>query len=215
MTSQRFDTESAWLAARGDTIGASDVPSLFGVVAPRMDPSTARERLIEEKATGIRKPKSAKSKQRMQAGKVLEAYGLNLLATHLGKMVAPCGWTIYRSPEFPFLAATPDAIVDGVEGAECKVLGPDALAPEWGDFTGYQGRWQWVKEAPLRVSLQATAQMMAAGLPRVHVIAVAGSDHNVWTVERDEEVIALIADAVTEAIFEIQTRRDAATKESA
>lgn len=212
MTTQTFATEREWLLAREESFGASEVPALFGVVSPRMDPTKAREKVIRQKAGLEHKPISAQSRKRITAGKTLEAYGLSILQRELGQMVVPCGFTLFRNPKFPFLAATPDAIVGGTHGAECKVLGPDALEPEYGSFAGFQGRWKWVDDAPLRLTLQTLAQMAAGELPGVHAIAVAGTDHKRWFIQRDEEVIELIGRKVVEAMAEVHELRAAKEK---
>ncbi len=203
---QRFQDEASWLAARVESIGASETPCLLGCAPPRMDAEKMRAELIASKATGVRKKRDAKSRARMDAGKIFEARGLVLLGEKLKTPVAPCGFTIYRNPLFPFLHATPDAVV-GDALAECKALGPDSIL-EWGDYSGWQGRWKWNDEPPVRHQVQAQAQMAAAGAFRSWVCCVAGTDFNAWQVERDDELLLMIRSAVLAAVDEINAARE-------
>ena len=204
---QRYATEAEWLDARADSVGASETPCLLGLAPPRMDAAKMRAELIEAKATGVRKKRDRKSRARMDAGKIFEARGLVLLGEKLKAHVIPCGYTIYRSPAFPHLHATPDAIVNATELAECKALGPDSIG-EWGGFDGYQGRWKWNAEPPARHQVQAQSQMAATGFARTWVCCVAGTDFMAWPVDRDPELLEMIREAVAAAIREIQERTE-------
>lgn len=202
----RYPDESTWLAARADTIGASETPCLLGCAPPRMDAAKMRAELIASKATGVRKKRDAKSRARMDAGKIFEARGLVLLGEKLKEPVFPCGYTIYRHPLYPHLHATPDAVIAAAL-AECKALGPDSIL-EWGDYSGWQGRWKWNAEPPVRHQIQAQAQMAAAGFAFSWVCCVAGTDFNAWPVTRDDELIQMIAAEVDRAMNEVRAARE-------
>jgi predicted phage-related endonuclease len=218
-----YSDERDWIDARWISIGASEVPALLGVCAERMDPSSVRARLITEKVTRERKAPDTTQRRRREAGRVIEAFGLARLAQKLqGRkkspvLVVPCGFTIYRNTEFPGLHATPDGwVIERVVGAECKAIGPDALL-EWGAFDGYQGRWKWADEPPLRHVLQCQAQMAATGAQQIWLVAVAGTDTHFYAVLRDESLIRHIGREVAKAIVEITELRTQhlAAKESA
>jgi len=202
VTVQRFDTEADWLAARGDSIGASEVPSLFH------EGFLSRERLIAEKAGAAPRKRASSTKKRLEAGRLLEPVVGTILALDLKRPIIPCGYTIYRNPLFPFLHATPDFwVVEGEELAEAKTTGPDGLSG-WGDWSGFQGRWKWAEEPPAKVAIQIQAQFAATGAQRGHIACLAGPDFKRWAVERDDEFIALIGAEVARAIHEIHEQRE-------
>lgn len=210
MTVQRYDTEVAWLGARSDSIGASEVGSLFdcGWVT--------REALIAEKVSGVRRPRDRRAISRMNAGKLLEPVIGALLGLEFRRLLVPCGWTIYRSPSHPHLHATPDFwLIEGEELVEAKATGPDGLSA-WGSFTSRDGDrwWKWNDEPPLKVTLQVHAQLAATGAKVGHVACLSGTDLKTWTLQRDEELIAEICARVVDAVREITEQREQRNKEA-
>lgn len=208
VAAQTFADEAAWLAARLDTLGASEVPALFDVGF------STREKLIAEKASGIHRKPDRRQRMRFALGKLLEPVIGTVWAVETGRAPIPCGLTIYRNPAFPWIHATPDFwIIEGEELLEAKSTGPGGLS-KWGDWSAFGGRWKWNDEPPVDVVLQVQAQLAVTGATRGHIACLAGTEFHRWPVARDEELIAAIAEESERATREINEKREA-LKESA
>lgn len=203
VTCIRHESEQAWLDARLDTLGASEVPALFNVGF------SSREKLIAEKVSGIRKKPDRRQRMRFALGKLLEPVIGATWAVETGRAPIPCGWTIYRNPALPWIHATPDFwIIEGEELLEAKSTGPDGLS-KWGTWAGWQGRFVWNDEPPVDVVVQVQAQLAVTGAKRGHIACLAGTEFHRWPVERDEELIAAIAEEAEAATREINEKREA------
>lgn len=200
---QRFDSEQAWLDARVDTLGASEIPSLFNVGF------STREKLIAEKVSGIRRKPDRKQRMRFALGKLLEPVIGTVWEMTEGRAPIPCGYAIYRNPTFPWIHATPDFwIIEGEELLEAKSTGPDGLS-KWGTWSGWQNRFVWNEEPPVDVVIQVQAQLAVTGAQRGHIACLAGTEFHRWPVARDEELIAAIAEEAEAATREINEKREA------
>lgn len=201
-----YKTEAEWLAARveGATFGASEIPALFDAGF------LTREKLLAEKISGTRRRIDSRAQKRMNIGKLLEPTIGMLTIADLKRTSAPiaCGFTIYKHETYPHMHATPDFwIREGVELIEAKSTGPDGLS-KWGDWSGFGGRFAWSKEPPLDVVLQVQAQFACTGAVSGHIACLAGTEFQRWHVERDPELIEMIADAVRAAVEEINEARE-------
>ena len=199
-----FASEESWLAARGSSLGASEVAALFDAGF------LTREKLIAEKVTGKRRKLYGAAKARTNIGKLLEPTIGMLTVADLKRTAPPiaCGFTIYKNDAFPHMHATPDFwLIEGVELIEAKGTGPSGWS-KWGDWSGFGNRWKWSDEPPVDVVIQVQAQLAVTGAVRGHIACLAGTEFKRWTVERDEELIEMIADAVKVAVEEIAAARE-------
>jgi predicted phage-related endonuclease len=164
---------SSSIETRRTRIGASEVGALLG-----MHPYTTPARIYARIVDGDTIPQSAS----MGVGKSLEAPVLRMAADVLGLRVRACSHT-YVHPDLP-LAATPDAWAIDDAGrlglVEIKISGDYSL---WTDL-------------PAAVEWQVRAQLALSGRSWAYVAALVGSSLRTYRVDRDDELEAIMLDAV-------------------
>jgi len=157
--------------ARRKFIGASDVPAICGLDRYRTvaDVWAEKKGLIGDMGTS----------DAAERGNWLEQSLLAYAAHEIGQAVQP--HVMFIDTE-GLIAANCDAVtLDGTSGIEAKT---SKMSDEWGDDRS--------NDVPDRVTLQAHAQMHAAGpqMVRVYVPALIAMDLRLYVVDRDESVIA-------------------------
>ncbi len=177
-----------WYAARKTGIGASEAAAACGMSewATALDIYLRKRQLVDEQADN----------QRMRMGRRLEPIIIDEYEDRSGlSVVRPCG--LMRHPEHPHIFATPDGDIPQVDkGLECKATnfrqaarlgdeGTDSILDEW---------------------LLQSQQGMAVTGRKIWDVAVLvdGFDLKVFTVERNESLIACIIAAETELWQRIQ-----------
>lgn len=103
------DDRQAWLAARQEAFGASDVARLLGEGYAKSEADRAAQRglVIMEKA-GL--AEQFEGNETTEMGTLLELPLLDIASKRLGLKIEPCGtWMLH--PTIPRLGATPDAFI--------------------------------------------------------------------------------------------------------
>ena len=178
---ERFQSREAWLEARRSGIGGTDAVAILGHSSWR-SPYTV---YAEKKLDLPDKPGDAES-EAMLWGRVLEE-PVRAEWERRSKLIAlPTPLSIVRDPEFSFLFASPDALVDDDAGLEIKT------ASEWKNA-------DWSNEVPLGYQIQMQHYLMVTGRERWHVAALIGGQKLVCaTVERNEDFIKTLRESLVE-----------------
>lgn len=166
-----YEDRAAWLAARSQGIGASEVAAALTEDDSGMglSPYTSRYKLFAEKAGLI--DREELDAERLKWGHRLEPVIADAFLDHeKGQgwgVEDPGDFTVFRSEEHPWLFATPDRILrrNGEEAElallECKAI--SAFVEGWdGD------------EAPLHMRVQCQVQMMCTGIDGGYIAAFDG-----------------------------------------
>lgn len=164
----------AWLDARGEGIGASEIAAALGI-SPWDSPFSLywRKRLggdVEE------------SPQMEWGTRLEDAIAAKFVDAHPEAQVLPGG--LYRHPEFDWMLATPDRLVvteDGTEVLECKTAASD---DEWGE--------EGTDEIPTYYRAQVIQQLDVMGLKRARIsLLIRGSIYREYVVDFDSEDASL------------------------
>jgi hypothetical protein len=103
------DDRDAWLAARMTKLTASDLASVVGVGYRRRNEVLAEK--LGEDANG--KDDKVHAMAQVEAGRFLEDGIVDWYAAQTLAKVEKCGQLLYRDCSRPYIACTPDALVDG------------------------------------------------------------------------------------------------------
>lgn len=182
-----FPDRESWLTARLSGIGGSDAAAILALSSFRSPYSVWAEK------TGLLDKSALEESEAMLWGHILEEpVRVEWEKRHQrsGLKARATPHTIIRDAEYPFLFASPDALVtsDGVddEGLEIKT------ASEWkhGD---------WTNEVPLDYQVQCQHYLSVTGRKRWHVAALIGGQKLVCaTIERNEAFISTIRKALVD-----------------
>lgn len=184
------------LAMRKTLIGASDVPMVLGI-----SPFGGPIDVFLDKC-GLSEPSPPTTAQ--EIGNFLEEGIAQLFAKRTGFRLSPA--TTMRHPDFPWVGATPDRWVNGTEAiCQIKVVG-HFMTWHWGPVTPDDDSASGVPEY---VKAQCQWEMFVSGTPICHIVALLnGTELRIFQLRRDDELIALMFDAVTEFWFShIESRK--------
>ena len=166
-----YEDRAAWLAARSNGLGASEVAAALTEDDSGMglSPYQTRYKLFAEKAGMIEREQL--DAERLQWGHRLEPVIAEAFIDHekgRGWTVEnPGDHTVYRSEEHPWLFATPDRILhSNGEEAELALLECKAISAF---VEGWDG-----DEAPLHMRVQVQVQMMCTGIDGGYIAAFDG-----------------------------------------
>lgn len=176
---------AAWLEARRQGVGASEVAALLGV-----DPYRSAFAVWAEK-TGRVVPEDLSDKQAVQWGNALEPLVARAWSEQTGREIVDHGRTTIRRRAHSLLFATLDReIVDAGDG-----IGPGVLEVK---APGYLQREHWESDPPLKYVVQVQAQLAVTGHQwGVLAALIGGQDFRAFTIDRDDALIEVIEDAVT------------------
>ena len=164
MTARRLDVSMAeplvpseareeWLARRQEGIGASEAAAALGI-----DPWSTPLDLYLRKTRGEERERSPSEQWRLRFGTRMQADILAELASATGIAVHACD-VLYRSRRWPYMLATPDALV----------VAGEALALAEAKLVGHRMESDWEAGLPLYVQAQAAHQAIVMGVERVFV----------------------------------------------
>lgn len=176
-----FPTELAWLDARRQHVTASDFAALLGV-----DPYRSIFSVWADKV----QPPAHEDNQAMRAGRKLEPVVAEMFAEDTGANVVDMGrWTLCVSTGAQHEAATLDRLLRMKGRQGTGVL--EIKAP------GYLQAEKWAEGPPLPVLIQVQAQLAVTGYQWAEVAClIGGQDFRHFEVERNEELIEVMHDAV-------------------
>ncbi len=175
VTMERYATRLEWLAARLSGIGGSEAPVL---ASPGM--GYGSEYSIWSSKCGLVPLDSDDMPEYVEAGTFMEPAILRWWAHRMDESVMPTPLTILRSSEFPWMFASPDALVGEDAGLDAK-----NIDLRRGD--------EYADGAPMDVQIQGQHYLAVTGRQRWHFAAVVGGNQlKCSTIERDEKFIAAL-----------------------
>lgn len=170
-------TREEWLAERPTIIGASESAGIL-----HEHPQLCEVGIWGDK-TGLAEPDDLSKNERAVWGLRLERPIAEAFAEETGKAVAMWPqYTIKRHPEYPWMGATPDAMID--DGTNLEIKTADAsLAGQWRD------------EPPIHYQIQVQHQMAVLEAEASIIVVLIGGNRLRWfDVERNDRFIdAMIA----------------------
>lgn len=201
----------AWLAARNELFGASDVSRLLCVGYAKNDTEAQQQRgrLLLEKA-GL--ADSFSGNETTEIGSALEIPLLQIAAERMGFAIEPCGM-LMRHPTIERLGATPDAFVVTPYGrfpVNAKVTSaqpPDECKPR---KDGTPSTAAYAGGLPTYHKVQALAEAMVCGASHGGMLVLhcsGGLTLRLYLQPRHEKLEARIAAEVPKAWLEIEALR--------
>lgn len=175
-----IDNRQQWLAERRSGIGASEAAAVLGL-SPWMTPLE----LFMRKSGLV--PEQEQT-QLMRFGLMWEKFLIQLYAEDSGRDVVTYQ-EFMRHPDVPFIFATLDCTSDDriVELKKVSGWAADGFGPAGSD------------EIPIHYRIQVQQQMACTEFRRADLAALIGDDDfRIYTVERDDALIAKLIDAETE-----------------
>lgn len=178
-------TESDWLDARRQTIGASEVATIIG--ANKYDSAFA---LFHRKKSGEHWDGNIATK----VGHALEPLIADLYQRETGEQVYDPGpYTVYTSEETPILACTPDRLIgDPIQKCvELKTIGEHAARQDHEPPVGYQ--------------VQVQAQMYVLGIDSGDLAVLVGNrKFEIMPLDRHDRIIKMIVEKCKEFFDRLQ-----------
>jgi len=167
---------TAWLQERRTGIGASECAAVVGL-SPW---ATPLDIYLSKVATDV--PAEGPDSEPMYWGRELEAVILRRYQRDTGRQL-DTEQKLVRSPQHPFMIATPDARASD-RLVEVKTAGLQA-AKEWGE--------PGTDAVPMQYLLQVTHQMIVTGDQLADIaVLIAGNDYRVYQVKLDPELAAML-----------------------
>lgn len=189
MTSATQD-RTAWLAERRTGIGASECAAVVGL-SPW---ATPLDIYLSKVATDV--PAEGPDSEPMYWGRELEAVILRRYQRDTGRQL-DTEQKLVRSPQHPFMIATPDARASD-RLVEVKTAGLQA-AKEWGE--------PGTDAVPMQYLLQVTHQMIVTGDQLADIaVLIAGSDYRVYQVRLDPELAGMLIEREREFWASVEAR---------
>lgn len=173
-------TREEWLAARRNSIGASDTPTIMGESAYK---GATLLKLYADKVGDLAPEKD--QPESMEWGHRLEPMIALKFADVTGyKCDDPGEFTIFREPGTPFMHATPDTMIFDSTGEH---LGKGVLQIK---APGAHFLSKWIEGPPLGVDIQIQAEMHSCGASWGAVAAlIGGQSFRYKTLERNQPFI--------------------------
>jgi putative phage-type endonuclease len=182
-------TRTDWHAERAKAIGASEMPSLFGV---------GWETPLQLYARKLGAIGRTEESEAMEIGTLIQPTIAALLErrTNLHIIEAPQN-EFLRHSEFPFIGCTPDAYLASDER-------PDMGVAEYKNV-GHHSAGDWDEGVPLRTQVQIQGQLAVTGYQWGVAAALLGGNKFVWhRVERNEAFISTLIETCREFWRRIQ-----------
>lgn len=168
-------TREQWLAARRNSIGASDCPAVMGQSPYRTPLQVYADKL------GLLPDEPETPQQRR--GNRLEPLVLEDYADHVGYAIEQ-RQVFVRHPRKPWMTATLDAVRPDGRPVEVKTVGA-FRARDWGE--------EGTDEVPGHVLLQVHHQLIVTEQPVADIaVLIGGETFRVHTVKADPEIAAMI-----------------------
>ena len=178
LVSTKEMSREEWLQWRNRGIGSSDAP-----VAVGMSRYKSPLELWMEK-TGRKMPDDLSNKDAVFWGTTLEPIVANVYAEKTGKKVRRVN-SVLQHPEYPFMLANLDRIVEGGGVLEIKTA-------------GLRSQRQWEEGIPLAYQIQVLHQLAVTGKAWADVaVLIGGQEFRIYRIERDEERIAQLVELET------------------
>ena len=174
---EEHGSREEWLLARMKGIGASDTAGILGEGYEDQSAVT----VWDSKRNAPREVDPRRQK-RFNVAKRLEPAMRDILSDELGFPCRSAGeFTIYRNPDFPWLFATLDGLIEHPDYGLCVAELKDV---------GAHNRKDWeCDEPPLKFSIQNQHQLAATGLQHCFTMGLIGREPVVKHVERNERFI--------------------------
>lgn len=180
-----------WFAARRTGIGASEM----SVAAGLSRYSTPLELYLRK----IGELPEWEGNVATRLGTKLEPIIVSEFVEQTGIAVKQYPVPMMRHPKYEFLFATPDALLEGDEGLECKSTSFQAAKGQWGE--------ELTDDIPTEYLCQCQAGMAVTGYGCWHVAClVDGRNLRCFVVFRNDELIAQLIDSAHELWQRIQNR---------
>lgn len=158
MSSITYESREAWLAARRDSIGASESAAALGLC-----PWKSAYTLWAEKR-GLIPP--SEETIAMRVGSILEPLVADLYAQHTGRPVEiPPPFTVWAHPNYPFITCTPDRFT----------YRDDARGPLELKTAGIHRAAEWREEPPQENQVQHQHQMFVLTMEWGSLAALVGN----------------------------------------
>lgn len=176
-----------WWKCRAFGIGASEAADALG-----LSKYGERWKLYHKKIGTL---KEDSDNNHTWFGNKLESVIVEFWEKENGQKVLQHPCPMYRHPDYPFILATPDAIISETKGLEIKHMGW-WVASEMGD--------EGSDYIPERYVVQAQQQMLVMGWDEVEFAILVEKSLKKYTVKRNEDLIEAIIDGLTELWERIQ-----------
>jgi putative phage-type endonuclease len=187
-----------WLELRQLGVGGSDAAAVLG-----LSPYKTNFALWEEK-TGLRAPEDLSDNEAVHWGNVLEEPVAQEFARRTGRKVRRVN-AMLRHPEHPFMLANIDREIVAEDGGkpeilECKTAGHWAANSEqWGPTD--------TDLVPAPYLVQTMHYLAVTGRDRARIAAlIGGQELRLYTVERNEDLIAALIEREREFWHAVETR---------
>ena len=178
LVSTKEMSREEWLQWRNRGIGSSDAP-----VAVGMSRYKSPLELWMEK-TGRKMQEDISNKDAVFWGTTLEPIVASVYAEKTGKKVRRVN-SVLQHPEYPFMLANLDRIVEGGGVLEIKTA-------------GLRSQGQWEEGVPLAYQIQVLHQLAVTGKAWADVaVLIGGQEFRIYRIERDEERIAQLVELET------------------
>lgn len=179
----------SWVRARQTGIGASEAAAVLGL-SPWESPLA-----VYLRKTG--RSEAGEANEAMRIGLVLESALLKLYAERVGIPPGEFRTQVFlRSDAHPVLLATLDGIGPDNRPVELKWSGMDR--GDWGP--------EGTDEIPEHYLIQCQQQMLVADQPEMDLAALVGPSFRVYTIRRDDDLIAAMVPRLAEFWGRVQTR---------
>ncbi|MEB8535194.1 YqaJ viral recombinase family nuclease [Acidithiobacillus ferriphilus] len=178
LVSTKEMSREEWLQWRNRGIGSSDAPVAIG-----MSRYKSPLELWMEK-TGRKMQEDISNKDAVFWGTTLEPIVANVYAEKTGKKVRRVN-SVLQHPDYPFMLANLDRIVEGGGVLEIKTA-------------GLRSQGQWEEGVPLPYQIQVLHQLAVTGKAWADVaVLIGGQEFRIYRIERDEERIAQLVELET------------------
>lgn len=187
LVSTKDMSREEWLQWRHRGIGSSDAPVAVGVSRYQSPLALWLEK------TGKKPPEDLSSKEAVFWGTVLEPLVAQVYAERTGHKVRRVN-AVLQHPEYPFMLANLDRIVEGGGVLEIKTA-------------GLRSQGQWEEGVPLAYQVQVLHQLAVTGKTWADVaVLIGGQEFRVYQIVRDEARIAALIEQ--EKAFWAHVERD-------
>lgn len=176
----KYDTREDWLAARSNSIGASESAALFGLSPQGRESAFS----LWAKKTGLVEPEQIDDEW-LEWGQILEEPIAQRYAKRTGHVLwqPPTPWCVVTHPRLPFLTATLDRWIIGGHGRGSER--GDLEIKNVGAFNA-----DWKEEIPLYIQAQVQHQLACTGFQWAAVAALVGGNRmETIEIERNPEYI--------------------------
>ena len=189
LVSTKAMSREEWLQWRNLGIGSSDAPVAVGV-SPYKSPL---ELWLEK--SGKKEPEDLSSKDAVFWGTTLEPIVAQVYAERTGKKVRRVN-AVLQHPDYPFMLANLDRIVEGGGILEIKTA-------------GLRSQGQWEEGVPMAYQIQVLHQLAVTGKVWADVaVLIGGQEFRIYRIERDETRITQLLEL--ETVFWNHVERDIA-----